>query len=103
LRISNFTLIEGWKIDSQMFAPDTESSVLHEVSNNLGKISKLEKCLAYQDYCRIMRRYWGMYSLTYVMYVRMFVRTCVCMYTGYFTNDNESGGVENATHNTFAK
>jgi hypothetical protein len=24
-------------------------------------------------------------------------------YTGYFTNDNEPGGIENATHNTFPK
>jgi hypothetical protein len=25
------------------------------------------------------------------------------MYTGYFTSDNEPGGIENATHNTFPK
>jgi hypothetical protein len=24
-------------------------------------------------------------------------------YTGYFTNGNEPGGIENATHNTFPK
>jgi hypothetical protein len=24
-------------------------------------------------------------------------------YTGYFTSDNEPDGIENATHNTFAK
>jgi hypothetical protein len=26
-----------------------------------------------------------------------------CCYTGYFTSDNEPGGSENATHNTFLK
>jgi amino acid transporter len=25
------------------------------------------------------------------------------LYTGYFTNDNDPEGIENATHNTFAK
>jgi hypothetical protein len=25
------------------------------------------------------------------------------IYTGYFTSDNKSGGIENATHNTFSK
>jgi hypothetical protein len=25
------------------------------------------------------------------------------LYTGYFTSDNEPDGIENATHNTFAK
>jgi hypothetical protein len=25
------------------------------------------------------------------------------IYTGYFTNDNKADGIENVTHNTFAK
>jgi hypothetical protein len=27
----------------------------------------------------------------------------ISTYTGYFTSDNESGGIKNATHNTSAK
>jgi hypothetical protein len=32
------------------------------------------------------------------LYIFQFV-----FYAGYFTSDNEPGGIENATHNTFAK
>jgi hypothetical protein len=33
------------------------------------------------------------------LYVQLSVKTFV--FTGFFTSDNEPGGIENATHNTF--